>query len=229
MEPSNIYPSIDSKNEGTLHDLLDVDQADTWNQKLSNDTKAYDHDKAVWDSAKGQLKRHLLSGPLTKQEPPNIFGKGRWRGIRRRGILQNDKVRGIDNARSSGTNFAAWLQDTIMTSPHDIAMQILCWMFSGEHGKQRFRDKSTLWVGLSADDLADAYHGVPNIPSQMNLRIVALRNPHSGVTEFYVSRTHLFGLSAAVVNFNRLPQFMTAVCSARFPVLPIRPGSWFRS
>ena len=30
--------------------------------------------------------------------------------------------------------------------------------------------------------------------------------------EFYISYTHLFGLSAAVVNFNRLPELLTAVC-----------------
>ena len=29
---------------------------------------------------------------------------------------------------------------------------------------------------------------------------------------FFISYTHLFGLSAAVVNFNRLPELMTAVC-----------------
>ena len=107
-------------------------------------------------------------------------------------------------------------------------MQILLWMFNGEHGKQRFNDKTALWVGLSADDSADAYHGVPNIPSQMNLCIVAVRNPHTGITEFYISRTHLFGLSAAVVHFNRLPEFMTAVCRrvgmAPFLAFVRRPG-----
>ena len=91
-------------------------------------------------------------------------------------------------------------------------MQILCWMFNGEHGKQRFNNKSTLWVGLSADDLADAYHGVPNIPTQVNLCIAAIRNPHTGIIEFYMSRTHFFGLAAAAVNFKRLPEIMTAVC-----------------
>ena len=58
-----------------------------------------------------------------------------------------------------------------------------------------------MWVGRSSDDLADAHLGVPNIPSQPNLCIVAVRNPHSGTTEFYVSKTNIFGLSAAVVNF----------------------------
>ena len=38
------------------------------------------------------------------------------------------------------------------------------------------------------------------------------QNPHTGKTEFYISKTHLFGLSAAVVNFNRLPELMTAIC-----------------
>ena len=46
----------------------------------------------------------------------------------------------------------------------------------------------------------------------MNLCVVAMRNPHTGKTELYISKTHLFGLSAAVVNFNRLPELMTANC-----------------
>ena len=72
VEPSNMYPGIDSKVEGTLHDLPDEETADVWNSKLSSDNKAYDHDTAVWDTAKEQLKRHLLSGPLTKLEVDNL-------------------------------------------------------------------------------------------------------------------------------------------------------------
>ena len=136
----------------------------------------------VWDTSQDQRKRHLRSGASTKREVDAIFEKGRWRGIRRRGMWQNGKVRGIDNARTSGTNFAAWLQDTIMTTPHDISIQILCWLFNGRHATHRCYVKGDMWVGLSADDLADAYHGVPNIPAQMNLCVVAMRNPHTGQT-----------------------------------------------
>ena len=100
---------------------------------------------------------------------------------------------------------------------HDIAMQILCWMFNGEHGTQRFRDKSTLWVGLSAGDLADAYHGVPNIPSHMNLCIVALRNPHSGVTEFYVSRCANFSCFTYVLSVFSWHVFYVSSCTYLFP------------
>ena len=139
------------------------------------------------------------------------FGKGNWRGIRRRGIHQNGKVRGIDNARTTKTNFAAWLEDTIFTTPADIGIQVLCWLFNRVTGKSRRALCRCLWVGLSADDLADAYHGVPNAPGQLNLCVVAFRNPHTRKTVFCLSFTHLFGLSAAVVNFNRLPELMTAL------------------
>ena len=64
VEPSNVYQWIDSKVEGTLHDLLDEENADVWNSNLSSDNTAFDHDKAVWDTAKEQLVQELFSGPL---------------------------------------------------------------------------------------------------------------------------------------------------------------------
>ena len=126
LEPSNIYPLANSEAERSLTRLLEKEQADTWNTKLNNDNRCFDYDTDVWDTAQDQLERNLLSEALTKEQIDNIFGKGRRRGIRRRGIWQNGKFRGVDGARSSGTNLAAWLRDTIMTTPHDIAIQIIC-------------------------------------------------------------------------------------------------------
>ena len=64
VEPSNIYPKVDCKGESTLHHLLEFDEADAWNLRLEGDTKAFDHDKDVWDTSQDQKKRHLLSGAL---------------------------------------------------------------------------------------------------------------------------------------------------------------------
>ena len=148
VEHFNTYPKVECKGEGILHDLLETDWADEWNSKLEMDTKAFDHDTDVWDISQDQRRRQLLSGAMTKKQTDAVFGEGRWRGIRRRGIWQNDKVRGIDNARTSGTIFAAWLQDTIMTTPHNIGIQILCWLFNGKDAEARFDAKFSygLWV-----------------------------------------------------------------------------------
>ena len=105
------------------------------NTKLGHDNKGFDYNTDVYDTAQDQLDRNLLADAFTKDNIDNNFGKGRWRGIRRRGIWQNGKIRGIDNARSSGTNLAAWLQDTIMTTPHDIAIQMICVLFNGKQQK----------------------------------------------------------------------------------------------
>ena len=114
-----------------------------------------------------------------------FFGKGRWKGIRRRGIDQHGKWRGIDNARSSKTNFAAWLEETISNSPQDVGIQAVCWFFQGKHGRKRFESvKRILRIDLGADDLQDAYHGCPNNTTQLCFCVVAVRNLRSKLVEF---------------------------------------------
>ena len=73
-------------------------------------------------------------------------------------------------------------------------------------------------VLLGADDLQDAYHGCPNAANQLCFCAVAIMNPLSSMVEFYISYTHLFGLTAAVVNFNRLPELLTHGDSGGFDV-----------
>ena len=113
----------------TLESLLDPKDADTWNSSLARACEISDFDKEVYDAAVEQTERGLLSKPMSKEELDDLFGKGGWKAIRRRGINQHGKCRGIDNACSSKTNFAAWLEDTIATPPRDIGVQILCWLF----------------------------------------------------------------------------------------------------
>ena len=79
-----------------------------------------------------------------------------------------------------------------------------------------------LRLALGSDDLQDAYHGVPNIPSQLPACVVAPPDTPREYTRgdgpvvapmvFAIAFAHLFGLLAAVANSNRLPELLTAVC-----------------
>ena len=86
VEPSNIYPLAKSKAEISLTKLLDPEDADAWNTKLSNNNNnnntGIDYDTEVYNAAQDQLDRNHLSETLTKDSIDNIFGKGRRRGIR---------------------------------------------------------------------------------------------------------------------------------------------------
>ena len=96
--------------------------------------------------------------------------------------------------------------------PQDIGIQVVCWFFHEKHGIMRFESaKQILRIYLGADDLQDAYHGCPNDTTQLCFCVVAIMNPRSKLVEFYISYAHLFGLTVAVVNFNRFPELYTAV------------------
>ena len=111
--------------EESLNSLPDEEEADAWNEATAHRSLPSDLDREVYGTALGQGERGLLSKNMFKKELDKQFVKGRWKSIRRRGLQQGEKVRGIDNARSSKTNMAAFLQDTTTTFPHDIAVQIL--------------------------------------------------------------------------------------------------------
>ena len=138
IEPSNVYPRVASAAVESENSLLDPKEADTWNESLAKDSRPSDLDGEVYTTVQEQSSRGLLSKPMSKAQVDLFFGRGRWRGIRRRGINQHGKCRGIDNARASRTNFAAWLEETIATAPQDIGIKVVCWLFQGKSGAKRF-------------------------------------------------------------------------------------------
>ena len=132
IEPSNVYPRVASAAVESENSLLDPKEADTWNESLAKDTRPSDLDGEVYKTAQEQSSRGLLSKPMSKAQVEFFFGKGHWRGIRRGGINQHGKCRGIDKPRASKTNFAAWSEETIATPPQDIGIQAACWLFPME-------------------------------------------------------------------------------------------------
>ena len=100
VEPSNVYPIITTGPGGSVEEILEPDDADAWNCRLNKDLRPCELDGSVFETTMEQSQRGLLSGPMTKDMMDKKFGKGCWRGIRRRGITQNGKVRNIDNART---------------------------------------------------------------------------------------------------------------------------------
>ncbi len=98
-----------------------------------------------------------------------------------------------------------------MIAPADIAIQILLWLSS--------TGIPVSWAGflalcpkLGSDDLKDAYHCVPNLDAQLPLCVVAFLDVTPAIARVVIAVSHklLFGFSAAVANFNRLPELLTA-------------------
>ena len=57
--------------------------------------------RAVWEKTLSEVDKDLSIGPLTRAQLDNTWGYGRWRAMMRHGVWQKDKLRPVDDRRSS--------------------------------------------------------------------------------------------------------------------------------
>eukprot|EP00973_Karenia_brevis_P091163 12406209-Karenia_brevis.AAC.1 len=69
---------------------------------------------------------------------------------------------------------------------------------------------------LSTDDQKDAYRMAPIAPNQLGFSVVAFMDPHKKCMVFAIAYALLFGLSASVNDYYRIPSFLVAFCRRAF-------------
>ena len=133
------------------------------------------------------------------------------------------KDRLIDDAKRGGQNARAIFKETIYTASVDFVGEVLA-AFAAElawsHGGLRANASSQEVLGIlpqwfepamGVEDLPDAYRGVPLHPEDAKIAVVAFWSAKLSSWTFAVSRAMLFGLSAAVIHFNRKPTLAVAI------------------
>ena len=103
--------------------------------------------------------------------------------------------------------------DTIFTVPVDIAVLCAKWLRK-RAGRPLTKD---LQPFLGTDDMEDAYRWFPTQPDHVPFSVIAVQD-HEGKIVFAIANAHLFGLAAAVNNFNRIPELLTSVARRIFGV-----------
>ena len=204
----NLYgPAKENAKLQSLPELLGPD-ADAWNVKVAKNRRIRDTDSQIRETTRLEQAAGKMSRDLTKREVDKVFGKGSWRAIRRHCIWQRGKgkYRNIDDAKAAGTNLAAIILDTIHTAPFDQAVIIL----KNVRATLGRKLEGDMEMGLSTDDQKDAYHSIPNLVTQLGLAVVAFLN-EQGTMVFTIAYGHVFGLRAAVTNYNRVPEFGIAI------------------
>eukprot|EP00973_Karenia_brevis_P081245 11264121-Karenia_brevis.AAC.1 len=151
------------------------------------------------------------SGPLTKSEMDSKYGVGSWRASRRFLIFQpqHDKHRAIDNNLGSYVNEAAEVLESLQTSSFDKAIRVA--LRVSEASGAPMQDAWQLVLG--AEDMDAAYRAVPVHHNHIPYCISALLCTKSKQVKFVSFNALLFGQTAAVNNFNRIPAFICAVAA----------------
>ena len=139
------------------------------------------------------------------------WGAGRWLPLPRFQIVQaSGKKRPIDDgARNSHNEMVRYSETLDCPSPVQPAVQL------------RALTAALLARGLTpaqldqraetgTEDMPDAYRFVPIRPAELSQNIVAVWDPDTGQPMFQEIYGHVFGKSAAVVNFHRLQRLLTS-------------------
>ena len=210
---SNLFRRVPSQAGLQEADLLGP-EADKWNEAIASDSRPNMTDSIIFDSTELERNKGYIEGYYTKRDLDARFGRGKWRAIRRRCIYKEShgKHRMIDNCRTSMHNSAASAIETISTVPPNFAVLNFTFLRSLLGGPLT----GDFSPSLGTDDFEDAYRCIPNHRRQEHFSVIAFRHTawRGGAPRmvFAVSKAHLLGLSAAVLNFNRVPEFLIAVC-----------------
>ena len=180
--------------------------------KSTQDEEALAKHTAAWDATTSEVKKGTAIGPFTQTQLDVRFGRQdrrqRWRGMSRFAIWQG-KWRPCDNARASGTNSAYTSTEAVVMPRPDLPVQVGRY-FAAKLRGQAGVNLDTRMEG-AVEDEQDAYRNSP--VAEQNLTVVALVNPQTGRTSYFIPKGLNFGLASAVAIYSEKAEFIaTAAC-----------------
>ena len=159
-------------------------------------------------------------GPFSEIQMNERFGQGGWRPLERFMLLQSDKYRPIDSGKKPGHNSAALERETIFTASVDSFLPFIQAVMALLAPLERFFPGISHFL-IGTEDMKHAYRQCPVHPDHLCVTCAAFWDHELQQHQFIILQGLPFGLSSAVLCFNRTPAFLSALCRrvAAAPVL----------
>ena len=167
-----------------------------------------------WKRTKEEIAEGLVRPPKSRAQMDRKYGRGRWRCLARSAIKQKDKWRCIDNGKLTKHNKATRMRERLTTGradfPVTIAREFAARLSTQSHLARRgIKKRRPLRMQHGTKDLRAAYRHVPT--SQPEYTNAAVWNTDDRCVSFVEVPGHNFGLTSAVLNFNRFPELGVTV------------------
>ena len=163
--------------------------------------------------------RCVAAGPFTMDQIDSIYGKREWRCLEGFPVRQGfdkqgrPKWRRCDNARTSRTNACASTHETNVCEPPTFPI-LTAALFARTLKEVHSRNMCAMAHGT--DDVELASRRVPCAHPQAT--VVAIWDTEATDVCFYTMGGHPFGISTAVLNFNRASQLAVLIARRFFGV-----------
>ena len=176
-----------------------------------------DTDRVMRQKSWKELDKFESIGPFDIHEMNQFWAPNKWKSLLRFITWSANKHREIDSGKASKHNESSVLEDRIscasISTPDVLALIThKFWRLMGEE----FKAKSIQFSG-STEDLQRAYRQVPVCVEMLRYNVTML--PLDQSVMFCIILALVFGLSAAVVNFNRLSLFLESLARSLLMIL----------
>ena len=148
------------------------------------------------------------------------FGKGKWRPLLLFSLQQGQKTRLIADAKRAGHN--AWISEDerLMVISIDWVAEAARALLASVQSRWTQQEMETWFdLGLALQDMSDAYRQVPIDPQHQRANVVCWFATGLKKWQFAVVRGMVFGVSSAVLTFNRLPALTIAMARRMFGIV----------
>ena len=163
----------------------------------------------IWESCQKEHTKGFGSDLMPREHFDQVYGRGSWSPIPAFCVVQScGKKRRIDNGRRGGQNAATTYSEKSR----------LCSAFQpGLHVRLIHEEADRAGVDLKAEgiqlesggeDLPDAFRSIPCRPEDLDINIVAARDPDTLEVHYQQIYAMVFGLSSAVIQFGRWSKFL---------------------
>eukprot|EP00438_Fugacium_kawagutii_P021836 Skav226383 [mRNA] locus=scaffold1438:28059:29741:+ [translate_table: standard] len=149
----------------------------------------------LWEATLEDVQDGSSLGPFyDHDEVDRVVGSELWIPTQRFEVVQKNKVRGCDSATTNLINQATVITEKLQLPSTDSNVAVI--------RQLRTICPEALLGGWVLDE-KKAYRQVPVKPEHRRYSVIALKDPNSGRTAFFVMVGHSFGLVSAVYNYNR--------------------------
>ena len=208
MERTGVFRPTEAAPFETRQNLLAGHKERLHHWKLQSPDRDADF---LWECCLKDAKSGFGAQPVPETEMDTRWGVHGWCSNPRFCVTQpSGKRRPIDDGKRAKVNAASSFEETLVLCT---AFQpCICARLVVEQARVRGVDLAGQMLESGGEDLPDAYRHVPVAPEDYCCNIAATTEPVTKLWMFQEMWGLLFGHASAVLNFNRWPRFLEAVC-----------------
>ena len=212
---TGVFRPLKVKSEAEVSKKSLIEAAVQYRASLAHRIPTVEESEAMLQAcAKDELAG--FAGPLVTEEAMRRRFPAGWAPVERFNLQQFSaagtvKNRPIDNAKRSGHNDTADAVEKLdLCSAVQPVLHVQALFAALQKRQVSNEELAGLQVESGGEDLPDAYRYVPVSAEDAGVNIIAVYDHRVQQWRYQEVFGNLFGMAAAVLNFNRWPRFLTA-------------------